>query len=940
MATKHVVRLLLIVTLVASTFAHAQAQAGNAITGTVRNAGGVPIAGASVSIYPARAQRVTTDAQGAFTIASVPAGTYNVSVSKGGFTTWTYGGVTVPGAAPLAVTLVPRSLDTMRQIASVQTSAGGAFNTSASAIQTLPQQTFVNQGALTIGHVLDQVPGVVSARPDSANAAAPGSITSPNLRGALDYEKATYVDGFPLINGGKGDYPTMLVNSLLYSDIEIVKGPTAYANEINYGIGGTLNFVTGQPTLTPHDTMIAGFDNQSGSFFQVRLSDTLFNGKLGYLVSLVRSGTDGPLNNYPTYVTLPSGTKINGTTIVGSTTSSTAPAGYSGPYPVPGSYTKSNPTNAYATLVACCQQVTSGYQSNGELAKLAYHFSNTTTLTAGYIGIQGQYNGPASSLTQLYSTFTPGLTFNASGTPLSNGGLFLLNNTTTLPNTTVYDNEPMFESELRSGIGNDTVLARYYSAVLERPTYSDSSNPLATYSVPLQLYGTAKLGATTTAFTGQTADVTIPAANAYTNSMGDHDYLRGGSFEYDHPFAGSQDLLSLAYDSDTMLTDSYKVAVVAGVPQTEYTIAPGTRQDFSNYLVRGVIQIGEKGQLTLANYYNIYRSTYTPTGTLPNVFNFTTTTTTHDDPRLGFVYRPDADVAIRFSAGSSVAPPYGSLIDSNTTTPAELGAPTNGTYTISQNSGTLKPETAFAYDLGSDVRFHNGMIASVDTYLTNIWNQFATAVSDSGTTFTYQGVAYPVYVSTNENLAQSRYQGVEAALRYDPPVGYGYTLAADLARAYAYNISGNFYLTAAGPYTTNLAVVPGVNYYGNGTGYNGISNKSEAYSMGYAGIHRRGSWGQYAELGITYYGSNNTFNVPAYFVGHATLRQPIGRDTAIQISADNLFGSNALPYVLYGANSAAIPAPLVNGQVGLRADVPYGPTGIRVLIVRSVGAAP
>jgi hypothetical protein len=298
------------------------------------------------------------------------------------------------------------------------------------------------------------------------------------------------------------------------------------------------------------------------------------------------------------------------------------------------------------------------------------------------------------------------------------------------------------------------------------------------------------------------------------------------------------------------------------------------------------------------------------------------------------------DLAIRASAGSSVAPPYGSLIDSNTTTPAELGAPTNGAYTITQNSGMLKPETAFAYDVGADARFRNGSILSTDVYLTNIWNQFATGVSDTGTTFTYQGVAYPVYASTNENLAQSRYEGIEVALRHDPSIGYGYTFAGDLAKAYAYNISGNFYLTAAGPYTTNLAVVPGINYYANGTGFNGISNKSEAYSMGYAEIHRRGSWGQYASLGLTYYGSNNTFNIPAFFVGSATLRQPITRDTAIQISVDNMFGANALPYVVYGYGSAAIPAPLVNGQVGLRGGVPYGPTTLRVLVVKGVGSAP
>src|ERR1700678_737767 len=199
MNTKKLVRLLLIVTFLANTILPAQAQTSTTITGTVRDAGGNPIAGASVSLRPSRAAEVRTDAHGAFSIPNVPAGTYDVAVIKGGFVPYTYAGVAVPASAPLAFTLSAASLDTMRQIATVQTSAGSSFNTSSTAIQTLSQQNFVDQGQLQVGHVLDEIPGVVSNRPDSANGAAPGSITSPNLRGAFDWEKSNLIDGFPLI---------------------------------------------------------------------------------------------------------------------------------------------------------------------------------------------------------------------------------------------------------------------------------------------------------------------------------------------------------------------------------------------------------------------------------------------------------------------------------------------------------------------------------------------------------------------------------------------------------------------------------------------------------------------------------------------------------------------------------------------------------------------
>jgi hypothetical protein len=934
MIVKYFVRLFLIVAFAAGTIAQAHAQSNGSITGMVRDAGGVPIAGASVSLRPARDAEVKTDAHGAFTFGNLPAGSYDVSVTKGGFVGWTFAGVSVPSVRPLVVILTPRTLDTMKQIASVQTSAGSGFNTTATAITTLPQQAFIDQGQINIGHVIDEIPGVVSNRPDTSNGGAPGSITSPNLRGAFDWEKQTLIDGHPLISGTSGDYDTPLINSLLFDDIEIVKGPTAYANEINYGIGGTLNFVTGTPSLTAHDTLIAGIDNQQGAFAELRLSDTV--GKVGYIIALVRSGTNGPLDDYPTYVTLPSGSKINGATAA-STISSTAPTGYSGPYPITGTLKGGNPSSAYTTLVACCQDVTSTYQSNGELAKVAYHFSNTTTLTAGFIGIQGLYDGPASSLTQIYSTFTPAGVPTGGFDGFSPGEEFLLNETTKLPNQTTLDNEPMFESEFRTGLGNDTFLARWYSAVLDRPTLSDPTSPNGTLTTPLQLWGTVKLAgsATPTTFNGQTADVTIPASSAYVDSMGDHDYLHGSSFEYDHPLGSN--LLTLAYDMDTMLTSSYKIAPVTG--DYTYTVAPGTRQDMNNWLLRDVLQLGDKAQLTLANYYNIYRSTYAPTGSADNIFDWSTSTTTHDDPRMGFTYRPDPNLVLRYSMGSSIAPPYSSLIDANTETPLqvlEANGAVGNTVTVPVNSGALRPETSFGYDIGGDLRLPHSSVLSVDLYLTNIWNQFLTQITDTGTTYTYNGTPYEVYTSTNANLAQSRDEGVEVALHHDPAFGWGYTLSGDLARAYAYNIPGNFYATAGGPYETNLGVLPDINYISSGSGFNNISNKSEPYSMGYAEIHRRGSWGQYASLGFTYYGSNNLFNIPAYVVGHATIRQPIMPHTSLQFSVDNLFGANSLPYVLYGYNSGAIYAPLVTGQTGLKADVPYGPTTMRLMLVRSI----
>jgi hypothetical protein len=901
---------------------------------------GQPVAAARVSIEPANAPPTSTDARGRFEF-SVESGTYNVVVTKAGYAQQMLANVTVEGAAAgLAIALTPSTLSTLEEIAQVSSSRG-ALNDSSSALSVLTRQTFQDAGLLQIGHELDRVPGVISARPGSANPAAPGSITSPNLRGALDYEKATLLDGHPLINGKNGDYPTMLVNSMLFDSIEVVEGPTAYAPEINCGIGGTLNFRTADPSTHPDGEVGFGIDSMGGQFADVRYSSTV--GKLGYLIDFVSSGTQGPLRSQSTYVALPTGStiagygKISGSVTASGTTASGAPApvnGYEGIYPTQTQGAIGNPSNALTTLVACCQQVTSNYLSRGELAKLQYHFSPSTVATIAYVGIQGTYDGPASSLTELGSVFAPTSAYgNGAGSAFAPGQVVPLNTKTTLPDTTLSDNEPMFEGEVRSTVGkHDTVLARFYSAVLARQTTSDLASPSSNYvTSPLQLWGTATINGATQTFDGSSAAVTI--ATPYSNSV-EHDLLRGDSFEYDH-MAGN-DVYSFSVDRNTSLTNAYAVSGSATDPLGNLTtsIAAGTRQVFTTYLLRGVFAFGDKTQLTVANYFNTYRSTYTPIS-LGSAFVFQTASSVHDDPRIGISYRASPDVSLRLSLGSAIAPPYPALIDALSQTPAQAYTTGSTTITVPQNSGGLLPETAFAYDLGGDWRLRDGSILSVDGYLTNLQNQFVGIVYPSGQTYTPPGTTtpIPVYISTNENLARSRYEGIDATLSRDPRQGVGYTLSAALQRAYAYNIPAGFYATASGGLTTNLGVVDGLNFYGFTSPYfNGISNKSEAYGQGYAGIHVRGAAGQYAELGVTYYGSNNTYDVPAFWISSGTYRQPFGRSFALQASVDNIFNTYAAKWGQYGTG---IGAPLANGMYGLRPTIPYGPATVRLELSRS-----
>lgn len=924
------IRTVTLLAVLAGVFPAFALAATGSISGSVRDVAGEPLASARVVLSGRQHAATQTDPAGTFRFDGLSPGTYTVTASEGGYRAGGIDGIAVnENAQRVELFLEAATFSTLRQIAEVR-SVAGTFNDSPSAVSVLTQQRFAEIGQVQIGHVLDQIPGVISARPASADAAVPGSITSPNLRGALDYEKATLLDGRPLINGRNGDYPTMLVNSLLFDSIEIVEGPTAYAPQINYGIGGTLNFRTGDPTLHRSTRFVYGVDNMSGSFAQLRLSDTIAKGRLGYLFTFASDGSQGPLNNYPSYFALPAGTKINGSSVSGSTTSGQPINGQRGIYPIAGAL--GNPANAYITLFGCCQSVTSNFLNRGELAKLQYRFSSATQLTLAYVGIQSQYDGPSAGFTQIGSVFAPTAAY--SGSAFAPGQTILLNNRTTLPGSRLYDNEPMFEAELRTALHQDTLLARFYSAILARQTTSDLDSSSANFVTgAIALYGSATVGGVATAFNGSTASLTIPTP--YSNTV-EHDALRGISFEYDHP--AGPNVYTFAFDRNSSLTNAYTVTGSATNPQGNLstTIAAGTRQDFTTYLLRGQFALNDKLQLTLANYYNTYRNTYTPQVTGGN-FVFATSMSTHDDPRLGLTYRANPNLSLRLSAGSAIAPPYPALIDNLTQTPAQVYTTGAQTVTVGNNSGGLLPETSFGYDLGGDWRTPSGDVLSVDAYLTNLRNQFVAVIYPSGTTYNPPGTTaqIPVYISTNQNLAQSRFEGVDATWRRDPARGVGYTFSIALQRAYAYNLPASFYSSAAGPFTANLGVVNGSNFFAfNSPFFNGISNKNEAYSQGYAGIHSRGSYGQYAEFGFTLYGSNNTFNIPAFMVASASYRQPIfGPSLALQVSADNLFNSDSAPYVTYGAG---IGAPLANGQFGIRSAIPYGPASVRVMLVRSL----
>jgi len=944
---ERVAKLLITVLIVASIalctprFVAAQASVGGTVSGSVKDINGNPLAGAAVALAGARSYAATSDARGAFTVTGVAPGTYVVRAAKGGYQTASQRGIAVMAArtTTVAFALLPVTLQT---IAYVTSNRGGPhFNDTTAAVNVVTQQSFENQAQTQVMQILNQVPGVQISLPGgSTNGAAPGSVTVPNIRGAASYETATLIDGHPLAVASYGDYITSFLSSFMFGSVEVAKGPGATPVQINNAINGTVNFRTKDPTATPDPDYEVGFTTTGGAYANVGLTDTTLDGRLGYVFDVSVINDPSALNGKrvlidPTngYLGSPKGKQLSGNATYSNvgTTESNIQTGYS--------------------LLACCYTLLGDYQNNSQLLKLRYEIAPSTFATVSYLNGQtfADQNDNTGNLTD--ARFLPGSGYSGS---LGKGPQQVVYLFPGQPNNEV-NNEPIFQAEVSSAIGSDTVLARYYHASLYRET-QQGSGPNILDPLDLTLYGSSY--GISKPFDGLTAPVFF---QDYFNES-ELDKLGGWSFEYDHPWGDNT--LTFSVDQSTTQATSYENSTYTSV-----SIPQGSSQLFTTFQLRGNLQLTPTVSAMLADYANVYRSTYATSCPYSGGFSncaidgsnvtFATTTIGHNDPRAGLVWKPHSNLAVRLAAGSAIAPPYLDLL-SQVTAPTATWDQQTGIATLTKNSGQLQPETAFGYDLGADYRFKDGWtVLSGDVYQNDLFNHYFGETTYSG--LTCGQVSYPcinqvgkkappdtpIYYALNTNLSNFRFEGIEAQLQRVPPTGWGFTLAGALMRGYVYNLPPYFYCSTPGPrcqYNQNLNIVAGQNLNGEGIGsvsyspYFGFGstigslNTRIPYAQGNVAVSYAFKNGAFALLGTTYYGNNNSLNEPPFGYGYFTVRYPFAKAIALQISGNNIF--NAWPGVIpiYGGGIAI---PLANGGTAATLGNVLGPATWTLVITKS-----
>ncbi len=922
------------------------------ISGTVTTQDGAPVRGAGVVIAGPARRSTSTDASGSFRFAAVPQGGYVLVIAKAGFDDTRQEDVAVLGGSVVTINaqLVAASFSSLRQIGRVSTNVPGraVINTTTSAMAVLSNQTFIDQGQQQVTKVLNETPGIVASLNTAVNGADSASIVIPQIRGALPYETETLVDGHPVSVGSNGYFSPLYLNPALLQNVGIAKGPGVLGTDINYAIGGSVNYRTLEPTRAFHAAVDLGIDGYGGTSPNVRITGSTPTHLVDYAFAYALNGTPGPLHNYSvagSQVPLvyggaslnPDGTGpwfVNGRGYAG------IPEGQ-GPSKTP--QYAGLPGAAYFAqpIYVCCSTLNTQYLSRAELAKLRFNFSQQTALTLSYLGAQSssdQTGAQASSVSPLppgndFSTFAPPPGYTGA---VPAGTAIPFDLAAYLP---AYNSiqQSLFQSELRSALGKTTILARYYAGTSNQFEFNYAHPTNESFSG--SAWGGAALCAngvafnfvtnacadgaapTPTYFNGQSTSFTSgPAQATYLTQ----DHLRGYSLELDEPVGNN--LFTLAFDRShhDSLYDVYNP--LQGI--VGFQLAPGSGQQFTTVLARAQLALAPRLTATVSNYAIQYASHYSGDGGA----TYHDATQAFDAPRAAFSWRPNVDVAWRFALGSSIAPPYISLLSAPPQIPQPNSVPASN-FSLNTNNGNLKPETAFGYDIGFDKRILRSISLSLDAYLTNLHGLFLPSTFQQGTyaSDASNGKPLPLFVTQTQNLAFARYEGLEFALQDAPLAGVGFKLQGSLQRGYPYNLPTGFYNTAAGPYTTNLAIISGANFQPTGLGYNGLIARVP-YSTGYAEVNFRTLRGLYTNVGLTYYGPNNSYNRPAFGVVSAAVRVPLSPNASLQLSGDNLTGAYDQAYFGYFDGVAV---PLTNGghaqtgYLGSTNGENYGPATFR-----------
>ena len=868
------------------------------VTGTVQSTAGTPVPGVAITLNGPAKAATTTDAAGSFTL-SVPPGIYSVTATKPGYVSASTTDVSVAAGSsqPLSITVSEQSLTSLRQIGSVTAGRAGVstINTGAATQSFVGAQSFKNLANPQIMDVLQHLPDVVIQKLGSQQ---DQTIV---VGGLQPYETQVLMDGHPIALGQYGVWFAQYFPSFLIGGIETQSGPGNTTPFANIAVAGTANILTPAFTTKPTGEFTIGTDNYGSQYSNALATGS--TGKLSYVAALGVGGNNGyyfKKNECDVYTPAPS----------------PAVAIPGNPPPAPGANQPGN-----VGVVAYCADFSGSLFTKGQLLKLKYDFSPTTSFEAGMIGSYGQYSPQGSAWGNSLGPTTvveclPGAS--VIRTSPSTQGLVgqTINGFFWYPGTQLTNSQQLWNAQIRTSIGDNTLLIRPYIGSIQPETYDgEFEGQYAAYygQLPGQPgYQAPTLGngvaipPAITNFAANNPFTPNPALNNFENQCGvatsvssyqiqspqntivtapngqeecfqypyssyELDTLYGSTISFIHPFGDS--FLDFTYDFHGQDTYAF-----ANSPANLILPHSGTR--FSTFSLTGGLNMIKN----LAINFGLYDTNWSANGVNADANGNLTIPLQRNnaqiDPHIAFVFRPQSDTSYRVSYGNSVTFPFvGDLSGPAAFQPPASGF-TGGILTF--KVPTLLPETSIAYAAGVDHRFGNGSIATLDLQDIVVHNTFQQLIS------VLPGTDLGTFTPYNTPLFQTKLATFKYA--YAPRVGLGYNVAltadssimsgvpASVMSSYPFLPANNVQVCSDGLFTPGIATcIP--------------------YLKGYGQVTFTSKNGLYTGLGLDFEGKNNAYYQPPFAFFDLTMRKALRSNLDAQFSVQNLFNQDSYQYL-------------------------------------------
>ena len=877
------------------------------LQGTVRSGTGIPVSGAKVSVSGPSSQAVTTDGAGAFTL-TIPQGIYTIQVTHGGYNEAVVSNIVAVGgtSVPVNVTLTQADLSSLRTIGTVSSTArgGSAINTGAASSSFVPAQAFANVANPQINDVLQRVPDVtlqhMGSQPD----------VSIVLGGVQPYETQVLIDGHPLALGQYGVWTSQYFPSYLIGGLETQSGPGNTTPFANIAVGGTVNLLTPGFTTRPTAEITYGADNYSSQY-----SNFLATGAVSKLQYVVATGV-GSLNG-PQYQT-------NKCVVTGATNAN-------------------GPGNV--GIVQYCGDASGSFFSKGELGKLRYNFSPATSFDVGFTGAFGGYQPQGTAWGNYLGATTivqclPAAPSRCTNPINSNLIGKTINGYFWYTGSSVYNNQWLYDAQLRTTLGNNTLLVRPYIGDIEpevitggdiQASYPSFFGPLpgsANYIAPTFPAGTAipstfNFQKNGTPFeqscvnnfsnVASVAGTSVVASNGQQECFGsayqtyEQDKLYGTTISFLHPMGDN--LIGLNYDFHGQSTFAY-------INSPADVSVPFSTNRYSTFSLTGQFAIAKHLGLNLG----LYNTRWTVSGVQPllnakgdpvvdasgnTVLTGLGRGVSRFDPHVALTFRPTADVSYRLAVGSSATFPFLGQVSGLATYEQPAGTlppPFTLGGTLTEKNPNLKPEVGTSYNAGVDKRFGGASVLSFDlsdTIIHDVFEQLTTTVPLNGG---FEGIFSPVNVARlHTELATLRYS-------YAPRNGLGFNASVAANRSVLDGLPLGF----QGPPTNSVQIC------GNGASAPGIAT-CIPYLKGYGQINYTARGGAFLGVGVEYEGKNNSYFQPPFALVDFTFRKPVTPNVEMLVGVENVFNTNIFSNASYLASTSA-GVPLVAGN-------PDGSTG-------------